>query len=303
LPCLLLPVFFFLSVLLFMQRQDFRCFHRLRVRWAEVDIQKIVFNAHYLTYADCAVTEYWRALALPYETSMHLLGGEVYLKKASVEYHASARLDDLLDVGIRCTRVGTSSMVFDIGMFVGERLLVTVELVYVFADPATQTKRPVPPALRALLEHYEAGAAVVELRTGDWATLGRDAAALRTAVFVQEQGIDPAIELDAQDAQAVHVVAYNRLGLPVATGRLLAGPDGQARIGRMAVDRVVRGQRWGRAVLDALVQAARERGDTHVTLHAQRSAEAFYQRAGFVAVGEPYEEAGIAHITMQRALR
>ena len=41
-----------------MQRTDFRCFHRLRVRWAEVDIQKIVFNAHYLTYADCAMTDY-----------------------------------------------------------------------------------------------------------------------------------------------------------------------------------------------------------------------------------------------------
>ena len=57
-----------------MQRQDFRCLHRLRVRWAEVDIQKIVFNAHYLTYADCAMTEYWRALAMPYEAGMQALG-------------------------------------------------------------------------------------------------------------------------------------------------------------------------------------------------------------------------------------
>lgn len=285
-----------------MQRQDFRCFHRLRVRWAEVDPQKIVFNAHYLTYADCAVTEYWRALALPYEASMHVLGGEVYLKKAGVEYHASARLEDILDVGIRCTRIGSSSMVFDVGIFAGDRLLVSIELIYVFADPATQTKRPVPPALRAIIEHYEAGGTMVELRTGDWDTLGRDATALRMAVFVREQGIDPAIEIDDQDALAVHAVAYNRLGLPVATGRLLAAVDGQGRIGRMAVDRVVRGQRWGRAVLDALMQAARERGDSHATLHAQRSAEDFYRRAGFAVQGEPFEEAGIAHITMARAL-
>ncbi|HRN65732.1 MAG TPA: thioesterase family protein, partial [Alicycliphilus sp.] len=136
-----------------MQRQDFRCFHRLRVRWAEVDIQKIVFNAHYLTYADCAMTDYWRALALPYESGMQALGGEVYLKKASVEYHASARLDDLLDVGMRCARVGHTSLLFECAMFAGDRLLATVELVYVFADPATQTKRPVPPALRAMIEH------------------------------------------------------------------------------------------------------------------------------------------------------
>ena len=70
-----------------MQRQNFRCMHRLRVRWAEVDMQKIVFNAHYLMYIDTAMSEYWRALALPYEASMHILGGEMYVKKATVEYH------------------------------------------------------------------------------------------------------------------------------------------------------------------------------------------------------------------------
>ncbi len=283
-----------------MQRQDFRCLHRLRVRWSEVDIQKIVFNAHYLTYADCAMTEYWRALAMPYEAGMQALGGEQYLKKASVEYHASARLDDLLDVGLRCARMGTTSLVFECGVFAGERLLASIELIYVFADPATQTKRAVPPQLRAMIEHYEAGGEMVELRVGDWATLGRDATRLRMAVFVDEQGIDPAIELDEHDATAVHAVAYNRLAQPVATGRLLYEAPGDARIGRMAVERVVRGQRWGRMVLDALVHAARERGDAQVTLHAQRSAEGFYLRAGFEAVGEPFEEAGIPHITMRR---
>jgi hypothetical protein len=71
--------------------------------------------------------------------------------------------------------------------------------------------------------------AMVELRAGDWATLGADATALRMAVFVQEQGIDPAIELDAHDATAVHAVAYNRLAQPVATGRLLYEAPGDAR--------------------------------------------------------------------------
>ena len=61
-----------------MQRTDFRCFHRLRVRWAEVDMQKIVFNAHYLLYIDTAMMDYWRALALPYEASMVALGGDIY---------------------------------------------------------------------------------------------------------------------------------------------------------------------------------------------------------------------------------
>ena len=81
-----------------MKRSEFRFFDHLRVRWAEVDMQKVVFNAHYLAYLDIALMDYWRALALPYEASMLALGGEMYVKKATVEYHASAKLDDTLDV-------------------------------------------------------------------------------------------------------------------------------------------------------------------------------------------------------------
>lgn len=285
-----------------MQRQNFRCMHRLRVRWAEVDMQKIVFNAHYLMYIDTAMSEYWRALALPYEASMHILGGEMYVKKATVEYHASAKLDDTLDVGMRCARIGNSSCVFEAAIFCGDRLLVTGELIYVFADPATQTSTPVPAALRAMLEGYEAGAEMVEVRTGDWNTLGRDAARLRTAVFVREQGIPADVEADALDASARHAVLYNRLGQPVATGRLLQQAPGVGRIGRMAVDRSVRGAQWGRVLLAALVEAARARGDTQVQLHAQCSAQGFYERAGFTVAGAPYEEAGLAHVLMTQAL-
>lgn len=285
-----------------MQRQNFRCMHRLRVRWAEVDMQKIVFNAHYLMYIDTAMSEYWRALALPYEASMHILGGEMYVKKATVEYHASAKLDDTLDVGMRCARIGNSSCLFEAAIFCGDRLLVTGELVYVFADPATQTSTPVPAALRAMLEGFEAGAEMVEVRTGDWNTLGRDAARLRTAVFVREQGIPADVEADALDASARHAVLYNRLGQPVATGRLLQQAPGVGRIGRMAVDRSVRGAQWGRVLLAALVDAARARGDTQVQLHAQCSAQGFYERAGFTVAGAPYEEAGLAHVLMTQAL-
>jgi len=272
------------------------------VRWAEVDMQKIVFNAHYLMYIDTAMSDYWRALALPYESSMLALGGEMYVKKATLEYHASARLDDTLDVGLRCARVGNSSSLFEAGIFSGDRLLVSGELVYVFADPATQTSRPVPPALRAIFEDFEAGADMAEVRTGDWNTLGRDAGRVRTAVFVHEQGIPAEIEADVQDISARHAVLYNRLGMPIAAGRLLQQAPGVGRIGRMAVDRSVRGVQWGRQLLDALVKAARARGDSEVRLHAQRNAEGFYRRAGFSVVGEPYEEAGIAHIAMARRL-
>ena len=283
-----------------MDKKDFRFFHRLRVRWAEVDMQKIVFNAHYLMYVDTAISDYWRALALPYEEAMHQLGGDLYVKKSSLEFHASARFDDQLDVGMKCTRIGNSSMTFEAAIFRGEELLITAELIYVFADPATQTSRPVPELLRQCLLGFEAGEPVVEVRTGSWQTLGNDAMQVRVEVFVQEQRIPMEMEQDPADEHSLHAVAYNRLGQPVATGRLLPSQNGSARIGRMAVKRLLRGSHLGRQVLCTLVQAARERGDKDVTLHAQRAAEAFYARAGFVPQGDGFEEAGLPHIEMVR---
>jgi len=267
-----------------------------------VDMQKIVFNGHYLMYLDTAVADYWRALGLPYEEAMHALGGDLYVKKASLEYHASARWDDRLDVTLRCERIGNSSMAFTGGIFRGDRLLVSGELLYVFADPATQTSRPVPAPLRELLADYEAGRPVVQVRTGDWSALGEGAAAVRTRVFVQEQGIPADLEWDADDATAVHALVSNRLGQPVATGRLLQAGPGIAKVGRMAVHEALRGSGLGRQVMQALMAAARARGDREVVLHAQRSAEGFYRDLGFTPRGEPFDEVGIPHIEMAMPL-
>lgn len=285
------------------RRSDFRHFDRLRVRWAEMDMQKIVFNPNYLMYFDTAFAGYWRSLALPYEQTMAGLAGDLYARKVAVEFHASAEVDDWLDVALRCARIGTTSMTVAGAIFRGQRLLTTGELVYVFADPATQRPKPIPPELRAILQDFEAGAAMTELRVGDWATLGAAARAVRTPVFIDEQGIARSDEWDALDAGAVHAVLVNRLGLPVATGRLLRGDaPGVARVGRMAVLRLLRGAGLGEAVLAALEQAARARGDTELHLSAQRSAEGFYRRLGYAALGAPYEEVGIAHIAMRKRL-
>ena len=283
-------------------RQEFRFFHKLRVRWAEVDMQKIVFNAHYLMYFDTAVADYWRALALPYDATMQALQGDLYVKKATVEFHASARVDDQLDVALKCSRIGTSSMVFTGAIFRGEEHLISCELIYVFADPAKQTSRPVPAALRDILLGYEAFEPIVRVEVGTWQALGVAASMVRTEVFVQEQRIPVEMEWDQADATAVHALARNRLGLPVATGRLLQHAPGVSRIGRMAVNRVLRGSNLGRDVLRALMQAASQRGDHEVLLHAQRTAEGFYARLGFLPRGEPFEEAGIVHIEMYHAL-
>ena len=265
-------------------------------------MQKIVFNAHYLMYLDTAVAEYWRALALPYEEAMRHLGGDLYVKKAMLEFNSSARWDDRLEVALRCARVGTSSMLFSGAIFRAGQALVTGELVYVFADPTTQTSRPVPQPLRDILAGFEAGEPMVQIRTGGWDELGGQASYLRTRVFVEEQQIPAELEWDAADATATHAVACNRLGQPVATGRLLAPAAGVARIGRMAVARGLRGVGIGRQVLDALVALATARGDGRVVLHAQHGAERFYSRLGFSASGEPFIEAGIRHVEMTAEL-
>ncbi len=287
-------------------RSDFRFLDRMRVRWAEIDSQKIVFNGHYLMYVDTAVAGYWRALAIPYAQTMEALQGDMYVRKASLEYLASARYDDVLDVGVKCSRVGTSSMVFTAAVFRKRELLVTAELIYVFANPHTQKSKPVPQSLRDLFAAFESGEPMVEVRLGSWSELNADAQPLRTAVFVHEQKVPAELEYDEADSTALHAVAYNRLNQALATGRLLSHSPGVAsavgRIGRMAVDASIRSSGVGRQVLDRLVSAADASYDS-VLLHAQVSAADFYRRAGFVEHGSVFEEAGIAHIEMVKHLR
>ena len=134
---------------------------------------------------------------------------------------------------------------------------------------------------------------------------GPEVAALRTRVFVDEQGVPPEIEQDDRDATAVHVLSRDLdgplAGRVVATGRLLVD-GGRATIGRMATDRAARGRGHGAAVLAELHRQAVLRGVHEVELHAQVSARRFYERAGYTAVGDEYEEAGIPHVTMTRPL-
>jgi predicted GNAT family N-acyltransferase len=131
----------------------------------------------------------------------------------------------------------------------------------------------------------------------DWPEL----VALRTRVFVDEQGVPPEIERDDRDATAVHVLSRDASGRVVATGRLLLDGD-RASIGRMAADASVRGRGHGAAVLAELHRQAVLRGVREVELHAQVAARRFYERAGYAVVGEEYLEAGIRHVTMRRTL-
>ena len=131
----------------------------------------------------------------------------------------------------------------------------------------------------------------------DWAAAQAEAKRIRFTVFVQEQAVPPELEMDEQDAQCVHALAYSD-DRAIGTGRLL--PDGH--IGRMAVVRDWRGRGAGKAMLRSLIDAARRRGQREVALSAQVHAVEFYSAEGFEPEGAVYEEAGIPHQAMRLKL-
>ena len=138
-----------------MPRTDFVCAPTLRVRWAEVDMQKIVFNGHYLTYIDTAIAEYWREIGLPYPHGyVDRYGSDIYLRKATVEYLGSAGYDDVLTVCCRVARLGRSSMTFQFEIYRESDLLITAELIYVNAD-AQRKAAPLPDDVRERVKRYE----------------------------------------------------------------------------------------------------------------------------------------------------
>jgi predicted GNAT family N-acyltransferase len=140
------------------------------------------------------------------------------------------------------------------------------------------------------------------IEIGEWPMMQAAAQAVRTTVFVHEQGIAPEDEWDADDATALHAVLFDLSGRPLGNARLLQPSVGLAKVGRMAVLKEARGQGYGARLLQALLLEARRRSNKEVRLSAQRTAEKFYAAHGFVGVGEPFDEVGIAHVEMRLSL-
>jgi acyl-CoA thioester hydrolase len=133
-------------------REGFRLITPMRVRYAECDLQGIVFNAHYLAFADVGMTEYMRALVAadrPRDERDMLgsftrhFGGDNWVRHADVDYRAPAKADDLLDIAVRITRFGRTSYSLLVHLLRGEELLNVVNLTYVWFDPATEQVAPV----------------------------------------------------------------------------------------------------------------------------------------------------------------
>lgn len=124
--------------------------------------------------------------------------------------------------------------------------------------------------------------------------------ALRRAVFVDEQGVDPTLDADGLDESATQFLAWAN-GVPIGTARLRI-VDGAAKAERVAVLDDFRGHGVGRKLMDAIETHARAQAHTAIVVHAQVAVVPFYERLGYAASGEVFDEAGIPHRRMTRGI-
>ena len=145
-------------------REGFRLITSLRVRYAECDLQGIVFNAHYMAFADIGLTEYMRALVAadrPRDegdmmgTFTRHFGGDNWVRHAEVDFRAPAKADDLLDIAVRITRFGKTSYALLVHILRGDELLNIVKLTYVWFDPATEKVAPVSAKFIEAVTNFE----------------------------------------------------------------------------------------------------------------------------------------------------
>ncbi|MCA6124144.1 acyl-CoA thioesterase [Bradyrhizobium sp. WSM 1704] len=142
-------------------REEFWFHFPFRVRYSEVDAQAVVFNAHYLTYFDTAITEYFRALGYDYLGEVARTGIDFHTVKSVVEYKAPIRFDEDIDVCVRVARIGRSSINLALAIFAkgsgtgSEDLRATGEIIWVAADQKTHQSVAVTEDLRALIASRE----------------------------------------------------------------------------------------------------------------------------------------------------
>ncbi len=141
----------------------------------------------------------------------------------------------------------------------------------------------------------------MEILLKSWKEAEVDAFLVRQEVFILEQGVPAELELDEFDSLATHALVYQDARC-IGTGRLVNLSAKQAQIGRMAVLAKFRGKGVGKQILRKLVDLAASQGAQRIILHSQVSAISFYEKLGFQAQGDAYDEAGIPHRNMMLTL-
>lgn len=139
-----------------MARSDFKFHVTKRVRYAEIDAQAVVFNSRYLEYFDIGITEYWRAAGV-YDRWPHRDSPEFHVARAEVDYKVPILLDEEIDICVRCSRIGRSSMtfLFELHGAGKDDLRATGLEVSVHVAEAQGAPTPVPEDFRVLFEAFE----------------------------------------------------------------------------------------------------------------------------------------------------
>ncbi len=141
-----------------MARSDFKFSFGFRVRYSETDMQGVVFNAHYLTYLDTAITEYVRWLAYDMDKHVEGLGQDVHTVHADLDFFSPCRFDDELDVCVRVSKLGNTSLTFQAEIYLKgqDELKTSGRVVWVNADQKEHRARPWPRELIDLINSSQA---------------------------------------------------------------------------------------------------------------------------------------------------
>ncbi len=148
-----------------MPQADFKFSTQVRVRWMECDAQGIVFNGAYMGYLEIAQAEYFRHLGF----SIYKVAQRGYFDsavvKATLEFRAPARVDHVLELHVRVSAIGNTSLTLEVEIYpqASDHLLTTMQGIYVGFHPESGTTRPVPQEIRTLVDHFEATGEVLPL--------------------------------------------------------------------------------------------------------------------------------------------
>ncbi|HSB10187.1 MAG TPA: thioesterase family protein [Blastocatellia bacterium] len=137
-------------------KSDFRFHHDIRVRFADTDLQGIVFNANYLTYYDVAWTEYFRTVGFEWKDLL-ALGVDTVLSRTTMVFKSPAKFDEILEVHTRVSRLGNTSLTFEFEIYPRneDRLIGSASSLYVCVGPKTLKSIRVPDELRSRITEFE----------------------------------------------------------------------------------------------------------------------------------------------------
>ena len=140
-----------------MAKTDFKFMTTVRVRWMECDAQGIVYNGAYLGYLEIGQAEYYRNLGF----AIYIIPKSGYFDfavvKSTQEFKAPAKVDEIIELHVRVSNIGNTSLTLNLEIYPegSDRLLTSIETVYVGYDAKTESSRPVPDAIRQLVTHFE----------------------------------------------------------------------------------------------------------------------------------------------------